>query len=79
MTFTFVSKCRLCGETIQGGSTGDFPAVRIACQVSNGDNPREVGPDYIGKQLAPSAVNWHYCKDGSIGMTDLLGAKASDP
>ncbi|MFA5715110.1 MAG: hypothetical protein WC998_05195 [Candidatus Paceibacterota bacterium] len=62
-----IHKCRLCGENVLGGITGERTASVCAFEASHGRR--------YETSFAPRITETHICKDGSMGITDFQGFK----
>ncbi len=64
MPYLVQYKCRKCGKIEDSSSVPEFLViVKMIQDITNVKN----------RQLVP--VSWHSCEDGSIGITDVIGAK----
>ncbi|MDE7242882.1 MAG: hypothetical protein K2O18_02745 [Oscillospiraceae bacterium] len=65
MEYRTIFKCRLCGETYEGGCTGNenvaLRAVIFAC-MGKSSEPQ-----------APTLTEAHSCMNGDIGVADFQG------
>lgn len=64
MAYKVQYKCRKCGKIENGGSVPKFLDIAKMIQGI---------PDVEKRQLI--TVSWHTCEDGSIGVTDVIGAE----
>jgi hypothetical protein len=73
--WTFVYRCRLCGEKFNG-LTGGMPVCEaILMQLTC--NPHKPATEKFGPPV--SIIEVHNNCDGGIGLGDLLGARAKPP
>ncbi len=68
MEYRTIFKCRLCGESYEGGCTGSekvaLQSVTFACLGLPAPEPQ-----------APGMTEVHCCKNGSFGVADFRGLK----
>lgn len=73
--YVSVYRCRLCGvQYIEGGTDLAILAVRGASEATLSGSGVEVEHR---RENAPTLFFVHYCKDGSIGVSEFLGFKKS--
>ena len=72
--YIVIYKCRLCGEDIEDGTTGNHLAriitMSMALQHNHHTQHRE---RYISIGIEPELFGTHQCADGSYGLTDFQG------
>lgn len=67
-------KCRKCGKIDDSLTTCFEYAEECLCKmIATGMADVKTNNGY-----SISAVNWHKCKDGGIGITDIIGVGLSD-
>lgn len=69
--FVVTYKCRLCGELVDKGHTGEGVAMTICAMVTFHGKPAEV----IGGRIG--LLDYHRCPTGSLGLCDLQGIVAN--
>lgn len=69
MTYRAMCKCRLCGEVYKNGAATGSKELAIFSIV-------EMETKRHTQIQAPTLIDIHHCKDGSIGCADFVGWKA---
>lgn len=69
-------KCRLCGTTFETCRTGN-KNIPLECLIAIGLNEEaRMSKSILGGPVLEKTS--HFCADGSIGLSDLIGFKAED-
>jgi len=69
--YTFMYKCRLCGETHTGSMLTSEDSGPAATHLRNSFSKVETAPE-----IKPFRV--HLCKNGDVGVSDLQGAVVTE-
>lgn len=64
--YTAMYKCRLCGETHSKCATGNKNKA-MACTVGAALDTK------VDEPLAPTLISFHFCENGSFGISDFQG------
>jgi hypothetical protein len=64
-----VYKCRRCGELVKNSHAPDVD-MAVTLVVIGSEMPSDWGG------ITPHMIEAHACKDGNIGVTDLIGGEA---